>query len=158
MRYIKSPARLRAVGKIRPRPRGQEGFTLLELLIVVIILGLLAALVGGNLFKTMDKSKSQIAKIQIEQLAGPLKQFRLDVGRYPTTDEGLQALISPPEGEELPGWNGPYLEKKVVPKDPWNRPYIYRSPGEQAEYEIISLGRDGKPGGSGADKDITSWE
>ncbi len=137
------------------RRRRQAGFTLLELLIVVIILGLLAALVGPRLFGTLGKAKRQVAKTQIELLAGALDQFRLDVGRYPTTDEGLEALVTPPEGLER--WNGPYLEKGV-PKDPWGHPYVYKSPGEHGEYEIISLGLDGQPGGSGEDADITSWQ
>jgi len=137
------------------RKRRQAGFTLLELLIVVIILGLLAALVGPRLFGTLDKAKRQVTKTQIELLAGALDQFRLDVGRYPTTDEGLEALVNPPEGMER--WNGPYLEKGV-PKDPWGRPYVYTSPGEHGEYEIVSLGLDGEPGGSGEDADITSWQ
>jgi general secretion pathway protein G len=137
------------------RHRRQAGFTLLELLIVVIILGLLAALVGPRLFGTLGKAKRQIAKTQIELLSGALDQFRLDVGRYPTTDEGLEALLAPPEGMER--WNGPYLEKGV-PKDPWGRPYVYKSPGEHGEYDIISLGLDGEPGGSGEDADITSWQ
>ncbi len=133
----------------------QAGFTLLELLIVVIILGLLAALVGPRLFGTLDKAKRQVAKTQIELLSGALDQFRLDVGRYPTTDETLEALVAPPEGLER--WNGPYLEKGV-PKDPWGRPYVYKSPGEHGEYDIISLGLDGEVGGSGEGADITSWQ
>lgn len=137
------------------RHRRQAGFTLLELLIVVIILGLLAALVGPRLFGTLDKAKRQVAKTQIELLSGALDQFRLDVGRYPTTDEGLEALLAPPEGMER--WNGPYLEKGV-PKDPWGRLYVYKSPGEHGEYDIISLGLDGEPGGSGENADITSWQ
>jgi general secretion pathway protein G len=137
------------------RRRRQAGFTLLELLIVVIILGLLAALVGPRLFGTLDKAKKQVAKTQIELLSGALDQFRLDVGRYPTTDEGLDALVNPPEGMER--WNGPYLEKGV-PKDPWGHAYVYTSPGEHGEYDMISLGLDGEPGGEGEDADITSWQ
>lgn len=135
--------------------RRQAGFTLLELLIVVIILGLLAALVGPRLFGTLDKAKRQVAKTQIELLSGALDQFRLDVGRYPNTDEGLEALVNPPEGLER--WNGPYLEKGV-PKDPWGHVYVYTSPGEHGEYDIISLGLDGQPGGEGENADITSWQ
>ena len=133
----------------------QAGFTLLELLIVVIILGLLAALVGPRLFGTLDKAKKQVAKTQIEQLSAGLDLFRLDVGRYPTTDEGLEALVNPPEGMER--WNGPYMEKGI-PKDPWDREYIYISPGEHGEYDLISLGLDGEPGGEGENADITSWQ
>lgn len=135
--------------------RRQAGFTLLELLIVVIILGLLAALVGPRLFGTLDKAKKQVAKTQIELLSGALDQFRLDVGRYPTTDEGLEALVKPPEGMER--WNGPYLEKGV-PKDPWGHAYVYTSPGEHGKYDLISMGLDGEPGGEGENADITSWQ
>jgi general secretion pathway protein G len=137
------------------RRRRQAGFTLLELLIVVIILGLLAALVGPRLFGTLDKAKHQIAKTQIELFANGLDLFRLDVGRYPTTDEGLEALVNPPEGLER--WNGPYIEK-IVKKDPWGHAYVYTSPGEHGEYDIISLGLDGEPGGEGENADITSWQ
>lgn len=137
------------------RRRRQAGFTLLELLIVVIILGLLAALVGPRLFGTLDKAKKQVAKTQIEQLSAGLDLFRLDVGRYPTTDEGLEALVNPPEGMER--WNGPYMEKGI-PKDPWDRKYIYISPGEHGQYDLISLGLDGEPGGEGENADITSWQ
>jgi general secretion pathway protein G len=135
--------------------RRQAGFTLLEMLIVVIILGLLATLVGPRLFRSLDKAKAKVAKTQIELLATTIKQFRLDVGRYPTTDESLQGLVDRP-GSAV-GWDGPYLEKGL-PKDPWGHDYLYRSPGQNHEYEIISLGRDGQPGGEGEDADINSWE
>jgi general secretion pathway protein G len=147
---------LDSLGKKRiARHRRQAGFTLLELLIVVIILGLLAALVGPRLFRTLDKAKQQIAKTQIELFANGLDLFRLDVGRYPTTDEGLEALVNPPEGLER--WNGPYLEK-MVKKDPWGHAYVYTSPGEHGPYDIVSLGLDGEPGGEGENADITSWQ
>jgi general secretion pathway protein G len=135
--------------------RRQAGFTLLELLIVVIILGLLAALVGPRLFGTLDKAKRQVAKTQIELLSGALNQYRLDVGRYPGSEQGLKALVAPPEGVER--WNGPYLEKGV-PEDPWGHDYVYRSPGEHGEYDIISYGQDGEPGGEGEAADVTSWQ
>lgn len=137
------------------RRRRQSGFTLLELLIVVIILGLLATLVGPRLFSVFDKAKRQVAKTQIEGFSASLDLFRLDIGRYPTTDEGLEALVNPPEGLER--WNGPYMEKGI-PKDPWDRPYVYVSPGEHGAYDIISLGLDGEPGGEGENADITSWQ
>ncbi|MCB2189626.1 MAG: type II secretion system major pseudopilin GspG [Deltaproteobacteria bacterium] len=135
--------------------RRQAGFTLLELLIVVIILGLLAALVGPRLFGTLGKAKSQVARTQIEILAGALDRFRLDVGRYPTSSEGLEALITEPANAA--GWAGPYL-KKGVPKDPWNHDYVYTSPGAKGEFDIIALGLDGQPGGTGEDKDVSNWD
>lgn len=137
------------------RRRRQAGFTLLEILIVVIIVGLLATLVTPRLFKTMDKAKAKVAKTQIELLATALKQFRLDVGRYPLTEEGLQSLVRRPD--TAVGWDGPYLEKEV-PRDPWGNNYLYRSPGESHEFELLSLGRDGLLGGSGEDADINSWD
>lgn len=132
----------------------RRGFTLVELLVVMVIIGLLAALVGPRLFPKLGKGKQAAAKAQIELLGQALDQFRLDVGRYPTTQEGLNALISNPG---IDRWDGPYL-KKDVPKDPWDRPYHYQSPGEHGEYDLFSYGRDGSPGGEGEDKDVTSWE
>lgn len=132
----------------------RRGFTLVELLVVMVIIGLLAALVGPRLFPKLGKGKQAAAKAQIELLGQALDQFRLDIGRYPTTQEGLNALISNPG---IDRWDGPYL-KKDVPKDPWDRPYHYQSPGEHGEYDLFSYGRDGSPGGEGEDKDITSWE
>ncbi len=133
----------------------EKGFTLIELLIVIVILGMLAALVGPRLMGKLGKSKRQIAKMQIEMLGEALDQFKLDVGRYPTTEEGLRALIENPGVE---GWDGPYLKKRKIPKDPWGRDYIYRCPGEHGEYDLFSYGADGKPGGEGENADITSWE
>lgn len=132
----------------------RRGFTLVELLVVMVIIGLLAALVGPRLFPKLGKGKQAAAKAQIELLGQALDQFRLDIGRYPTTQEGLNALISNPG---IDRWDGPYL-KKDVPKDPWDRPYHYQSPGEHGEYDLFSYGRDGSPGGEGEDKDVTSWE
>lgn len=132
----------------------RRGFTLVELLVVMVIIGLLAALVGPRLFPKLGKGKQAAAKAQIELLGQALDQFRLDIGRYPTTQEGLNALISNPG---IDRWDGPYL-KKDVPKDPWDRPYHYQSPGEHGEYDLFSYGRDGSPGGDGEDKDVTSWE
>ncbi len=136
--------------------RCSSGFTLMELLIVMIILGLLTALVGPALFKKVGRSKQQAAKTQIEMLGAALDAFRLDVGRYPTTEEGLEALIEPPQ--DVRGWDGPYLKKKKIPLDPWGNPYIYRCPGEHGEYDLYSLGADGQPGGEGEDKDVVSWD
>lgn len=132
-----------------------RGFTLLELLIVMVLLGLLAGLVGPQLFKRVGASRQKTAVAQIALLETALKTFKLDVGRYPTTEEGLKALVVRPEGVRF--WDGPYLEKDV-PNDPWDRPYIHKSPGEKTEYEITSLGADGKIGGEGENKDIVSYE
>jgi general secretion pathway protein G len=129
-----------------------KGFTLLELLVVIVIIGLLAAYVGPKYFSQLGKSEVTVAKAQIEAFDKALDTYRLDVGRYPTTEEGLAALLAAPATAGAK-WNGPYL-KKVVPADPWGRPYQYKAPGAKAEYEIISLGKDGQPGGEGENADI----
>ena len=133
----------------------QGGLTLIEILVVMVILGLLAALVGPKLFPKLGKGKQHAAKAQIELFGEALDQFRLDTGRYPTTSEGLEALIRNPGVE---GWDGPYLRKNIVPKDPWGRPYHYQSPGSHGDYDLFSYGADGAPGGEGENKDIVSWE
>lgn len=130
------------------------GFTLLELLVVIVIIGLLAAYVGPKYFSQLGKSEVTIAKAQIEAFEKSLDGFRLDVGRYPSTEEGLSALLTAPAATTSK-WNGPYL-KKAPPLDPWGHAYAYRAPGAVREFEIISMGRDGKPGGSGEDADILS--
>lgn len=130
------------------------GFTLLELLVVIVIIGLLAAYVGPKYFAQLGKSEVTIAKAQIEAFEKSLDTFRLDVGRYPTTEEGLAALQVAPATAGAK-WNGPYM-KKGVPPDPWGHPYQYKAPGSKAEFEILSLGRDGKPNGTGEDADISS--
>jgi general secretion pathway protein G len=132
----------------------RSGFTLLELLVVIVIIGLLAAYVGPKYFAQLGKSEVTIAKAQIEAFEKSLDTYRLDVGRYPSTEEGLAALLAAPAAAG-PKWNGPYL-KKAVPPDPWGHPYQYRSPGAKGEYEIVSTGKDGQPGGSGEDADISS--
>ena len=131
-----------------------KGFTLLELLVVIVIIGLLAAYVGPKYFSQLGKSEVTVAKAQIEAFEKSLDTYRLDVGRYPTTEEGLGALLAAPPTAGAK-WNGPYL-KKGVPPDPWGRPYQYKSPGTKSEYEIVSLGKDGQPGGEGDNADISS--
>ena len=135
--------------------RDDKGFTLIELLVVMIIIGLLAALVGPRFIRQEEKAKVKAAKAQIELLSTALDTFRLDVGRYPTSQEGLEALRTQPGGVER--WDGPYL-KKEVPLDPWGKPYVYKSPGEHGPFDIVSYGADGTAGGDGDNRDITSWE
>jgi general secretion pathway protein G len=131
-----------------------RGFTLLELLVVMVIIGLLAGYVGPKFFGQIGKSEVKAAKAQIDALTKALDQYRLDVGRYPGTEQGLAVLNTRPADE--PKWAGPYLAK-AVPKDPWGNDYQYRSPGEHGEYDLLSLGKDGRPGGEGEDADLTSW-
>jgi general secretion pathway protein G len=139
----------------RSRPcRRSAAFTLLELLVVMVILGLLAAYVAPRYFGQVGKSEIRVTKAQIESFAKALDQYRLDLGRYPTTEEGLAVLRVNPGNN--PKWTGPYLQKDV-PTDPWGNPYVYRSPGEHGEFDLISYGKDGRPGGSGEAQDITSW-
>ncbi len=134
--------------------RHAKGFTLIELMVVLFILGLLAALVAPRLIGRVGKAKQQTAQAQIQMLATALDLFYLDVGRYPTTDEGLEVLYK--KSEDIPGWSGPYLDKGV-PKDPWGRDYVYKSPGEHGPYDLYSLGADGAEGGEGDNRDITNW-
>lgn len=134
--------------------RRRHGFTLLELLVVIVIIGLLAAYVGPKYFSQLGKSEVTVAKAQIEAFEKSLDTYRLDVGRYPTAEEGLNALLVAPPTAGVK-WNGPYL-KKGVPPDPWGRVYLYRAPGTKAEYEIVSLGKDGQVGGEGDNADISS--
>ena len=128
-----------------------KGFTLLELLVVIVIIGLLAGYVAPRYFGQVGKSEVQVARAQIDSLEKALDQYRLDTRHFPTAEQGLEALTSKPANEA--NWSGPYL-KKAVPSDPWGRAYVYRVPGSKGEYDLYSLGRDGKPGGSGEDADI----
>ncbi|MEE9542341.1 MAG: type II secretion system major pseudopilin GspG [Thermodesulfobacteriota bacterium] len=130
-----------------------RGFTLVEILVVMVILGLLAALVGPKLFGHIGKSNTRAAKVQIELFSTALDSFRLEVGRYPTSEEGLGSLVALPDVES---WNGPYIRKEL-PMDSWGNPYIYSSPGEHGDYDIVSLGADESPGGQGESQDVTSW-
>lgn len=131
----------------------QPGFTLLELLVVIVIIGLLAAYVGPKYFAQLGKSEVTITKAQIDAFDKALDTYRLDVGRYPTTEEGLAALLVKPT--TAANWNGPYL-KKEVPLDPWGHAYLYRSPGSKGDFEITSYGKDGQPGGTDENADITN--
>ena len=140
----------------RSSARGDGGFTLIELLVVIIVLGLLVGLVGPRLFGRIGQSKQATAKAQIELIGAGLDQYRLDVGGYPTTAHGLDALQKNPGG--VNSWNGPYL-KKAVPRDPWGSPYKYRCcPGQHGDYDLWSEGADGAPGGEGENADVTSWD
>jgi general secretion pathway protein G len=153
------PVRRRLTGRnltasaARRRRRSQAGFTLVEILVVITIIGLIMALVGPRVLGYLGESKAKAAKIQIESFSSALDLYYLDLGRYPNSNEGLAALT---RSNNAPGWNGPYLRGGVVPNDPWGHSYLYRSPGERAPYEIISLGSDGQEGGSGTAADIAS--
>ena len=135
------------------RCRREAGFTLLELLVVVVIIGLLAGLVAPRYFGQVGKSEVNVAKAQLDALEKVLDQYRLDVGRYPDQEAGLKALVTKPTNE--PKWSGPYL-RKDIPLDPWGRAYVYKFPGEKGEYDLTSLGKDGQPGGTGENADITN--
>lgn len=137
------------------KQRGQRGFTLPELLVVLGILGLLAVLVVPRVVGFYSKAKVDTAKIQIEKFGGILDLYRLEVGSYPAQDDGLKALFEKPADAEA--WNGPYIKNDDSLMDPWGEPYVYRFPGEHGEYDIYSLGADKKEGGDGEDQDIQSW-
>lgn len=133
----------------------QLGFTLLELLVVMVIIGLLAGYVGPKYFSQIGKSEQKTAKAQIEGFGKALDNYRIDVGKYPATEEGLAALNAAPNSE--PKWKGPYLAKKL-PADPWGKPYQYKMPGEHGDYDLWSLGADGSTGGKDENSDVLSWE
>ena len=133
--------------------RGELGFTLVEMLVVITIIGLIMGLVGPRVLNYLSESKVKAAKIQMQSFASALDLFNLDAGRYPSSAEGLAALVRPTSG--VGAWNGPYLKGGTVPNDPWNNPYLYRAPGEHGAYDIISLGSDGQEGGSGTAADIS---
>jgi len=133
----------------------QSGYTLVELLVVLAILGLLVALAAPRVIKYLGGAKTDTARIQIEKLGGVLDLYRLEIGHYPTEQEGLEALVERPP--QVDAWNGPYLKNRQSLIDPWGTPYAYRSPGEHGEYDLYTLGADGKDGGDGEDQDVTNW-
>jgi len=143
------------VTETRRRVHGQGGFTLMELLVVLAILGLLMSLVGPRVLNQLGGAKTKTAAIQIKDLEQALEMYKLDVGQFPSTEQGLNALSEKPAG--VVGWNGPYL-KSDVPVDPWKREYYYKYPGERGELDIFSYGQNGSPGGEGEDSDVGSWD
>ncbi|HZQ60242.1 MAG TPA: type II secretion system major pseudopilin GspG [Casimicrobiaceae bacterium] len=134
----------------------QRGMTLIEILVVLTLIGIITGIVAGNFIGKGEKAKADAAKIEIGQISQALDLYKLEIGRYPTTQEGLQALIQAPTG--VNNWNGPYWKKNSVPKDPWGNEYRYTAPATNAPYEIVSLGADGKEGGEGVNKDISSLQ
>ena len=142
--------------RMPPDAAPPRGMTLIEILVVLVLIGIVMGILGGNFIGRGEEAKRKAAKIEIEQIGQTLDLYKLETGRYPTTQEGLQALISAPAG--VNHWNGPYWKKGTVPKDPWANDYKYTSPGQHGAYDILSLGADGKEGGDGPNKDIASWE
>jgi general secretion pathway protein G len=138
----------------RPR-RGDDGFTLLELLVVLAIMGLLAAIVAPQVLKYLGSSRTQTAKVQIQNITSALELYKLDVGRYPSQGEGLQALVTAPA--DTVSWNGPYLKNTAALQDPWGQPYHLRSPGQHGEVDVYTLGSDKAEGGSGEARDVGNW-
>jgi general secretion pathway protein G len=136
--------------------RKTDGFTLIELLVVLAILALLAGIVGPQVMKSLGDSKTKAARLQIEDFGAALDLYRLDVGHYPNTSQGLEALVKKSEGSSK--WNGPYLKKNQIVLDPWGYEYVYRAPGENGAYDLISLGADNATGGEGENQDVNSWE
>jgi general secretion pathway protein G len=141
--------------KRRRTRRAERGFTLVEILVVITIIGLIMGLVGPRVLNYLGDSKVKAAKIQIESLASAVELYYLDTGRYPTASEGLNSLLARPGN--APGWNGPYLKGNALPSDPWGKPYLYRTPGQSGAYDVVSYGADGQEGGSGAAADVVSW-
>jgi general secretion pathway protein G len=135
--------------------RNNRGFSLIEIMIVMIIIGLMVGLVGPKFIGQLGKAEQKTAKAQIEMLMTALDAYRLDVGSYPSQQEGLEALIANTGGD---GWTGPYLKKNKIPDDPWKHPYLFQSPGEHGDVDIYSLGADNKEGGEGKDADVNSWD
>jgi general secretion pathway protein G len=147
----------RRSGAHRAGPRAAaHGFTLLELLVVLAVLGLIAAIVSPQVMTMLSGAKSNSARLQVETIGTALNYYQLDVGAYPTTEQGLNALITPPK--DARNWRGPYIRKRQHLMDPWNRAFLYRSPGRKGAFDLYSLGADGKEGGSGDDADVGNWE
>ena len=143
------------------RKRSQDGFTLVEILVVIIVIAILATLVAPNVFQHVGRAKDSTAKAQMEMLGAAVDAYRLDNDQYPTTEQGLAALNTRPSSGPAPrDWRGPYLKKRDVPLDPWGKPYVYRSPGtaNPEGYDLLTLGRDGREGGTGEDADILGWK
>jgi len=155
---MKQPSLCRPIP--RGAPAGSRGFTLIEIMVVMVIIAMLAALVGPRVMNALGGSKIKATRIQIENLANAIDTFHLDVGRYPTQTEGLQALVSNPTDRPIANWRGPYLKKLKVPNDEWGNPFTYTIPSKRPNvpYELVSLGADGKPGGSEDDADLGNWE
>ncbi len=139
----------------RPKVAREGGFTLLEMLVVLAIMGLLAAIVAPQVLKYLGSSRTQTAKVQVQNIGAALELYRLDVGRYPTTEEGLSALVAAPPSAAA--WNGPYLPKATALKDPWDQPYTYRIPGQHGEADVFTLGSDKAEGGTGEARDVGNW-
>jgi general secretion pathway protein G len=150
IRSVRDDLARRAGTRARP-----NGFTLIELLVVLAILGLIVALVTPQVLKYLGRAKTDTARIEIQSLGNALDLFRLDMSRYPSQPEGLEALIEAPPGATQ--WNGPYLKQRKMPLDPWGRPYVYRNPGEHGDYDLYTLGADNAPGGTGENQDIGNW-
>lgn len=150
-----SAAAVSPSGSGRRRRRGEDGFTLLEMLVVLAIMGLLAAIIAPQVLKYLGSSRTQSAKVQIQNIDAALQLFRLDVGRFPTQEEGLAAVVAQPP--TAPGWNGPYLQKSTALIDPWGTPYQYRSPGQHGEVDVFSYGSDKAEGGTGEAADVSNW-
>ncbi len=151
---------MRGEGKMSRNRMKEGGFTLIELMVVMVILGILAGLIIPRIMGRPEEARRMKARVQIESIETALKLYKLDNGAYPSTEQGLQALVEAPTVGQLPkAWReGGYLEKGRVPKDPWGNDYVYLSPGVQGEFDLMSYGADGEPGGEGKDKDVNNWE
>ena len=150
MQHQTNPARVS-----RSTAQRRNGFTLIELLVVLVILGLLAGLVGPQVMRYLGDSKTRTAELQIEDLSSALDLYRIDVGSYPDSNEGLEALVREPQGAR--NWNGPYLRRNSVPDDPWGNPYNYRHPGQHGAFDLWTYGADNRPGGQGENQEVTNW-